>query len=321
MKLISFAKSSFLLIALNVMPLTGADDIFSPPSNSKKSNSPTFTTKAEFLSETKSGKLPEALMGPFKRVEIGNAVIGILQREYHVETKGLRRDAGSMCGLLLSNLTKYEIENHDQGSVDSYHRNHKMWSGEVPAQVIKAFDQLAIEYAQAVRESMVARKGAEENQAAMLADKQRQIAASEKQAEEDRRMKKVVADAQTASQNAAAEIKTAAAKEAMEAQAKGREQKLQQCLASDEYKLWQAALKVQQGYHMVVKGQKVLEHDDAVKKESGVSDFAARRSAGEEMVAGKSLVEDAFAVYKKLGGKAASPAEVNPGPDPCQAYR
>jgi len=321
MKLFSFVPSLFFFIALSILPVTGADNIYTQAGKVQKATAVSFATKAEILSATKSGTVAEMLLKDSNTAAIGNSVVGILQRDYGADTKGLHRNAGFMCGLLLSNVTNYEMKEHDASSAASYEHNHKMLAGENPEKFVRAFDQFTIDYGKAVREYIVAKKGDAENQAAVLVDKQRQIASSEKKEEEERRMKKAVADAQAASQSAADEIKTAAAKEAMAAQATKRDQKLQQCLASDEYKLWQAALKVQQGNQMVVNAQKVLEHDDAVKKESGVTDLAARRAAGEEMVAGKSLVEDAFAVYKQLGGKAATPSEVIPGPDPCQAYR
>ena len=321
MKLLSFVPSSCLFIALSVLPISGADDIFSPSANAKKSSTVSFKTKAEFLSETKDGKIPEALLNDFKRGPIGDAVIELLQREYRVDAKELRRDAGLMCGLLLSNLTKYEIENHEKGTLKSFQYNHEQWSKEVPGPFLKAFDELAIEFAQAVRVSVGAKKEAEDAHAAMLADKQRKIATSDIMAEEEKLKRKAVADAQAASLNAVDEIKASARKKAMEAQAKIRERMLAEMLASDTYKLWEAALQVEQGVQMVANARRILNYDGAVSKESGVTDLAARRRAGEEMVAGKALIEMSFSSYKKLGGRAVTPSEIVAGPDPARELR
>jgi Tfp pilus assembly protein PilX len=143
----------------------------------------------------------------------------------------------------------------------------------------------------------------------------------EQKVNEERDAKKALTNAQAASQKAEEDTKTSAAKDAREAQAKAREQKLKECMESPAYKLWQASLKVEQGERMISGAQKTLDHDDAVVQESGIADLASRRRAGQDIVAGKTLVEDAFAAYKKLGGTASSPEEVKAGPDPCQEYR
>ena len=90
---------------------------------------------------------------------------------------------------------------------------------------------------------------------------------------------------------------------------------------SPAYKIWQAALQIDEGQKMVKTGQKALDHDDAVERESGVVDLSARRAAGEQIVAGKRLIEQAFSTYKQLGGTARTPDAVRAGPDPAQEYR
>ena len=275
MKLILLTVCFLFFSALAEPPAKAADDIFSP-AKSKQSNTASYATLAELLAATKSGVVSEMLLEGHGEVVIGKSVITILQKEYGIQIKEPRNDLALECGLLLSNLTQYEVKNHDEGAADAYKHTRNLLSQEVPDKFMKAFDQLAMDYAKSVREYMVLKKGGEEAHTADMAEKQRKIAAGEKEAEQDRKSKKALADALIASRNAADEVKTAAGKEAMEAQMKLHKQKLDAILGSDAYKLWEAALQVEQGQQMITKAKKVLDYDAAVKGESGVTDLAAR---------------------------------------------
>jgi hypothetical protein len=108
---------------------------------------------------------------------------------------------------------------------------------------------------------------------------------------------------------------------ARKAQAQARKQKLDEILASNDYKLWEASLDVETGLSRIKMGQRTLDHEDAVGRESGVANLSARHKAGEDIVAGKRLVENAFITYQKLGGKATGPKDVHAGRDPAADYR
>ena len=184
-----------------------------------------------------------------------------------------------------------------------------------------AFDSFAKDYARTLREYIASKKEREEQQIAAETERQRQADMATQKAQEERRQSMAVANAKAASMRAEEDTRAAAVAEAMAAQAKVHEQKLQEVLASPAYKIWQVSLQIEEGQRMIKTGQQVLGYDDAVKRESGVVDLSIRRAAGERVVAGKRLVEQAFSTYKQLGGTARTPDDVRAGPDPAQEYR
>ena len=206
-----------------------------------------------------------------------------------------------------------------------------------------AFDSFAKDYARTLREYIASKKEREEQQIAAETERQRQADMATQKAEEERRQAMAIvnakaatarteedakqrqtmaaANAKVASIQAEEEMRAAAVRGAIAAQEKVREQKLQEILASPAYKIWQTSLQIEEGQRMIKTGQQVLGYDDAVKRESGVVDLSIRRAAGERVVAGKRLVEQAFSTYKQLGGTARTPDDVRAGPDPAQEYR
>lgn len=284
-----------------------------------------YPTTAAFLTATKSGEIPD-LDWAKNRGVVGRSVIAIIRDEYKVPTTELDTDAET-CGLLLQSITQYELGGQLDGRLPGspqYNRQFIFGDGNDPKKsqkFMEAFDSFSKDYAKAVREYIALKQVSEDKRKLAAAESQRQAEISEQRMQEERGKIKAMSDANAASKRAEDEARTSAVKEAMQAQADARKKKLQEIVDSPNYRLWQASLRVEEGLRMIKMGQEVLDHDDAVRRESGVVDLAARRSAGEQVVAGKLLLERAFADYRRLGGAAHTPSEVRAGSDPAKEYR
>ncbi len=321
-------KHTFLsaLVSLFVLQTSEAADIFAPPAKAGGNDVKQYTTSAALLAATKSGEVPDAIKdwSQTRNTEaIGRSVIAILQKEYHVPPTGLRYDTPSLCGLILSNATKYvQGGEKDQELAATFQRNRKGLSdGLRNPQFMQAFDLLTKNYMLAVKESISLKQQADTRLLAAESEKLRQANSAQQKMDDARRTEEAAEVAKLASKRAEDETRTAASKAAMQARATARKQKLEEILRSSPYKLWQASLEVEEGMRMIASGQRVLDHDDAVKRESGVTDLTARRAAGERVVAGKELVQNSFRKYQQLGGTASTPAEVRAGDDPAKEYR
>ncbi len=119
----------------------------------------------------------------------------------------------------------------------------------------------------------------------------------------------------------AAAVEQQARENALESARVGRERDLQTCLSSAENRRRDEAIRVQTGIQMITFGQQLLDHDEEVEKESGTMSLSIRHNAGEEIVAGRQLVKEAFSSYKALGGTELSPEYVQLVSDPCARYR
>ena len=193
--------------------------------------------------------------------------------------------------------------------------------GMTQAQTQKAFDAFAKDYARTVREYLTNKKKAEEKQLQAMAIAGAKAATV--QAEEDARQRQAMAavNAKAASIKAEEDVRADAVRGAIAAQEKVRDQKLHEVLDSPDYRIWQVSLQIEEGLRFVEKTKQILDKDDAIQRESGVTDLFMRRTAGERIVAGKALIEKAFATYKQLGGKERKPEDVKAGPDPARDYR
>lgn len=309
------------------LPFCEAADIFTSPPKAVAAETIKYSTSAAFLSATRSGEIPEALQNSdiispvFEAV--GQSVIAILRNEYRVPKPDSGNDIASICGWALSALTKYELAGGQGDELAStfQERRKQLSDGQGGPRFLEAFDSLSKNYARAVKESIVLKQEVQERRLAAEAEKQRQADMATQKAQQERRQTMAVANAKAASIRAEEDMRATAVAEAMAAQAKIHEQKLQEVLASPAYKIWQVSLQLEEGMRIIATGQRILDHDDAVQRESGVVDLSARRAAGERIVAGKRLVDPAFATYKQLGGTALTPGEVRAGSDPAKEYR
>ncbi len=329
-------------VVVAILPVAAEEDIFSSPASSKKSTTGSYPTSTSFLAATKDGEIPEMLLKGNEAINassVGSTVSNILQKEYGLDPNNLYGGIpNQMFGFLMIFLTKYELDNHDQQSLRAFQKSQDKLFGRVGdgnrefGNSRAAFKKFATEYSKAVTEYVVSKQRGKEQQQAALeqqqalvaqqnAETQRKAEEAGRKADEKTRQEKKLSDAQAASAKAQHDIQAKAMQEAMEKQDNLRAQKLNGCLASPAYKLWEASLQVQQGEEMITNAQRALDHDDAVQRESGVTDLAARRAAGERIVAGKDLVKNTFELYKKLGGTAATPEKVVPSPDPAAQYR
>jgi len=301
--------ASLLFCALSI---SQAADLFTPPSPKTNPNAEftEYKTSAEFLKATRSGEVPKKiqnLRGDYR--DLGRLVSDILQNDYNYPNRYPHKfsDQASSGSQLLEAVTRYELAEGEKRKAEierEFGVMHKrLYDFQEDPKFINALDLFLKDYTRSLREHIAAKKKRDEQQLAAETERQRQ------------------ADSKAASTRAEEETRSAAVAEAMSAQARVREQKLHEVLNSTAYKLWQASLQIEEGLRMVAKGQGVLDHEDAVQRESGVVDLSARRTAGERIVAGKSLVEQAFATYKQLKGTARTPDEVRAGPDPAQEYR
>jgi hypothetical protein len=321
-----------LLLANLIISLTFCNaDIFSSNSKPTPENTIKYPTAAALLKATRSGEVPELIkdFSESRNVEsVGRSIIAILQNDYHVSTSKLRFDTAGKCGLLLSNITKYELGGEqDKRIADAFQHNLKsLADGLNNREFMDGLDALTKDYARVLRESIALKKDEDERKQVAAAEKQHQADLEEKIAErkkqEEIRQRKAITDAEESSRNAAEQIRVDAERSALEKQAEIRKKKLDETLASPRYQLWTAAKKIETGLKMIHDAQQVLDHEDAVQQASGgIVDMTARRAAGERKVAGQDLVDDAFATYRKLGGIAKTPEEVEAGSDPAKEYR
>jgi hypothetical protein len=328
--------SVILLISLIAAPQTQAADIFATPTPRDTTSIP-YPTKESFLAATKTGEIPLLLIDDHtdtvKVAPFNRSIGAILLNQYGITTDGFRRsDTLDSCWNLFKFISKYEIEGPDTKKgkeAATYFQTTRTWFIDMmPPKALEALDSLIKEYSKAVKAYLVLKQDqAEQRQVAAEKVKQKEVA-SERQAQLERdkkkdlgKQQKAIEDARNASLAAEEATKAEAIKDARDAQEKDRATKLQEFMQSPPYKLWQASLKVVAGLQMIQKAQNVLNHDNAVTRESDVSNLTERRAAGEDIVAGKRLVEKAFADYKRLGGPSATPEEVVPGPDPAAQYR
>jgi len=327
-----------LLAAIILIRMVQGADIFATPT---PDNSIPYPTSAAFLAATKSGEIPELLLhtqvhngrteeseykqqlDAFKR-----SLMQIMEKECGINIKDTSPNWKGSCYFTFVNIVAFELnKGRDQGksAADWFQGNRKYVSGDISAKSFAAYDSFLKEYSKAVKEYAIKKQDqTEQHQATVEKDKQ-QADAVERQAEAEREQKakqlKAAEDARKASIAAEEAVKAEAVKEARAAQQEDRAKKLGECLESPAYKIWQASLRVATGVKMIRDAQTLLAHDNAVARESDVSNLAERRKAGEDMVTGKILVEKSFAEYKKVGGTASTPEEVVPGPDPAAQYR
>lgn len=278
-----------------------------------------YPTKAELLAATKSGEIIESINEKFD--VIGDSVVAILKDEYQVR---LDFPLPSVpVGILFKYTTKYELGARQDARLAetcASSRRDVLASGYGSAALTNALKSLSEEYVKAVRE-YAARKQKEQDKqeveqaAETLRQKRADIAAQQEQDKRDRA--KAEGKAQLARQIEEEEMRAKLAKEALDAEAKAREQKRMEIMATPAYRLWKSAVGVEEGLKMVRSGRDILEHDNQVAKESGVTDLAKRKHGGELIVAGKRAVDRAFAEYQRLGGAALTPEDVHAGPNPA----
>ncbi len=312
------------------LPLFQAADIFTPPppKTNPKAAYKNYETSAAFLKATRSGEIPELIKTLGYETEsldgdIGVPVVAILRKEYRViDPKGALSHYEWWCKKAITFLTAYELDGNDEKRVVAFQdaREH-MSHGDAGAGFVVAFDSFAKDYSKSVRENLANKKKAEQEQGQTMAVANAKAATA--LAEEDAKQYQTMAAtrAKAASIQAEEETKAAAIRGAIAAQEKIREQKLKDALDSPPYKIWQVSLQIEAGLRMVEEAKQILGKDDAVVRESGVTDLVMRRAAGERVVAGKTLVEQAFATYKQLGGKALKPEDVRATEDPAMKYR
>jgi len=326
-----------LRVILSVFLIAGsktqAVDIFATPTPRDTTSIP-YPTLDSFLSASKSGDIPLLLISEHgagdKARCIERSIGAILANQYGVTTEGFRWDTLFSSTLLFLNISEYEIEGPDtqngKWAAAAFQDNRKrLIEQKIPSKALEALDALTKEYSKAVKAYVIQKHDNEEQAKASAEKVKQQSEAMERQAqasqEEKTRKVKAAEDARKASVAAEETTKAKAIQRARAAQQEERAKQLADCLESPSYKLWQVSLEVEAGVQMIRKAQGILNHDNAVARESNVTDLAERRSAGEEIVAGKRLVATAFADYKKLGGTASTPEEVVPGPDPAAQYR
>ena len=153
-------------------------------------------------------------------------------------------------------------------------------------------------------------------------DQRRMVVAREQRGFELERIGVENEAVRTLSDGAARELTEAAAREAMAEQEHLQERKLREVRESAAYKLWKVSLEVQQGYNMTQRAKDLLARGSMSAAEKGQDDYISDAIfARQLMAAGAALVERTFPEYKELGGEAASPGAVIPGPDPFANYR
>jgi len=332
-----FVFGAILSIFLIAAPQTQAVDIFATPTPPDTTSIP-YPTKESFLAATKTGEIPKIILDYREHPGTRDTNDGfhrsfnqILQNECGF-TKNDHDQCRPTCFEFIYCIAIIKLTGHDLKIQDQLTANFRQARKDLSViarpKPLEAFDAFAKEFSKAVEAYLILKQDqAEQRQAAAEKVKQ-QEEASERQAQVESDKKKDIAkqqktieDARNASLAAEEATKAEAIKDARDTQEKDRANKLQEFIQSPPYKLWQASLKVVAGLQMIKKAQSVLEHDNAVARESDVSNLTERRTAGEDIVAGKRLVEKAFADYKRLGGTSATPEEVVPGPDPAAQYR
>jgi hypothetical protein len=326
----SAAKLIFVAVLLYTSPLLHAADPFTPAQN--KPQPPSFASVAALLAGTRSGEIPEALTSKdfptSNRYDkgVGQSVLVILQSQNVLPKSAVRHYTAGDLGLMFQNLTKVELSNRtDENATRAFQGTLKQFldlhGGDKNPALRTALDTLLKQYSQAVREYAIAAKERENQALAQQAEMQRQSDLTVEKVKQDAAERKAVADAQAASRAKEDEVRRTAAQGAMQARAELKKQKLAEITASTPYQLWEVSLQVEQGVQMIETGKNQLAMQEKIEKESGVADLTARRAAGEQIAAGKLLVEKAFANYRALGGKALTPNDVKAGPDPAADYR
>lgn len=325
----SAAKLILVALFLVTSSLSAADPF---GSSKAESGEPSFSSFDTLLTATRSGEIPRGLTSSDPGVQgsyrsgVGRSVATILRTRNVLPKEVTRYDTGSSLGLLFLNLTAVEVANrNNESALNSFKNNwaqfcdyHRL--NEHPS-LRDELDTMFKQYSQAVRESLILTKEKDDRRIAQQAEMQRQTDLNVQRAGEEAAQRKAVADAQAASRKMEDQIRSTATQQAMQAQADAKKMKLAEVQASKPYKLWEVSLQVEQGVRMIEEGEKQLAIEDRIEKESGVSDLAARRNAGERVAAGKLLTERAFRAYQELGGTAPTPQEVKAGADPAAEYR
>jgi hypothetical protein len=326
----------FALAALDA----SAEDIFDSKQRATMPARTTFEDAAAFLAATKNGEVPEKLISGrdlsyAEAKHIGSSIKAVLIKDYGVQPDGMRQGTGAETHLAyaLRYLTLYE--NTPENSAAEKERMKSQFQKQIDEMFGKegdrynpyhadsraAFIKFAKDYTAALKEYRVAEDRSQQKQRLADAEQKRRENEEERKVQEQLRLEKESVDAKLASDAAAEEIRIGAENEALAKQAEEKRQKLEAVLDSKDYQLWKQTLRVSQALQMIEEGQKVIGYEGAVAAESTVSDVAALRQAGEKIVAGRELLRNAFAAYKELGGTAATPQEVEVGPDPAEPYR
>lgn len=337
------------------LPLSQAADLFTPPPPKADPYAAykDYKTSAAFFKATRSGEVPE-LIKNFRGDYNGliRLMSDIFQNDHlypsiSPDQAKMQANEGAH---LLEVITRYELADEKRKAdierefAEIRQRNSMMHSVmQVNPKFINALDSFLKDYTRALREHVASKKEREAQQIAAETERQRQADMVTQKAQEERRQAMAIANAKAATSRAEEdakqqqtmaaanakvasikaeeEMRAAAVRGAIAAQEKIREQKLQEVLASPAYKIWQASLQIEEGLRLVEKAKQILAKDDAIQRESGVADLSMRRTAGERIVAGKTLAEQSFATYKKLGGEARKPEDVKAGADPARDYR
>ena len=326
----SVAKLIFVAALLHTASLLRAADPFAAPQ--KNSPPPSFASVAALLTSSRNGEIPLGLTSADiptqNRYEtgVGNSALAILQSQNVLPKSVVRHDTGTYLGIMFFNLAKIELSNRtDENATAAFQSNFKQFAdyhrlNQNPA-LGTAVDSLLKQYSQAVREYAILAKERANQTVAQQGEVQRQSDAAVEKMGQEAAQRKAVADAQAASRTTEDDVRREAVKGAMQAQAEAKKQKLREIKASTPYKLWEVSLQVEQGVQMIETGESQLAVQGKIEKESGVADLTARRAAGEQIAAGKLLVEKAFGDYRTLGGKALIPKDVKAGADPAAEYR
>jgi len=326
----SAAKLIFVAALLHTASLLHAADPFAAPQ--KTSEPPSFASVVALLASSRSGEIPQALTSdnfPTQnryRIGVGNSVLAILQSQNVLPKSVLRHDTATYLGLMFQNLAKIELSNRtDENATRAFQSNFAQFAdyhraNQNPA-LRTAVDSLLKQYSQAVREYVILAKERTNQTVAQQKEMQRQSDLAVEKIGQEAAQRKGAADAQAASRKMEDDVRRAAVQGAMQSQAEAKKQKLGEIMASTPYKLWEVSLQVEQGVQMIETGGNQLAVQEKIEKESGVADLTARRAAGEQVAAGKLLVEKAFGDYRTLGGKALLPKDVKVGADPAAEYR
>ena len=317
-----------------------AEDIFAPTQGATTPNPLSFEDAQAFFTATKDGRITEKLVSGndldhAAAKPIGNSIKAILIKDYGVKPDRIRPGVGTDTTLAyaLRWLTLYE--NAPEDSAAEKERLKSLFQKQIDEVFGRegdrynpyygdsraAFVRFAKDYTSALNDHKLAEVRSQQERRLVDADQKRRAQEEERKVQEQLRLEKEAVDAKLASQAEADKIRLDAESEALAQQAKEKQEKLEAVLQSEEYGLWKQSLRVTQALQMIEEARGVLALDTAVAAKSGVSNLIDRRQAGEKMVAGEELLKNAFAAYKELGGPAATPGEVELGPDPAEPYR
>jgi hypothetical protein len=333
-----FLRLACLVIAGS--PALQAQDIFDTPTRPAPAASSSYSDAASFFAATRSGEIPGALLegsdlSPATAKRIGNSVKSVLSADYGVPADRMRAGTGIdvMLAYAMRHLTIFETTGDEAGptkeraksnfqkQLDEVFGREGDRQNETFGDSRAAFTKFARDYSKALQEHLVAAEKSRQDQRLADDERRRREQAEERKVQEQMRLQQEAVDAKIASEAEAERIRLDAEREITELQAAEKQRKLEEVLASREYQLWSQSLRVQQARQMIQEAQQIMNHESAVSAESGVKDLAQLRTAGERMVAGKALLQQAFAAYRQLGGTAATSAEVEVGPDPAAPYR